>query len=145
VADPTLTPERRFLGTGWAFPPSFSRATASVEMVSGEKDVRESIWMILSTQLGERVMLPTFGCAIWAQVFATINTALTTRLRAQVENALLNWEPRITVDRVTVTASPGSVGILDIAIDYTIRKTNARSNLVYPFYILEATIAPPAP
>ena len=139
------TPEQTFLGTGWSFPPTFLRRSCTVAMVSGVVDVRESLWILLSTMKGERIMLPTYGCDIWRMVFQGINTTLIGQVEHMVANAILNWEPRVTVDNVVASVRPGAVGILDIGIDYIIRTTNSRSNLVYPFYLEEGTIPPVEP
>jgi len=129
-----------FLGTGWSFPPTFSRLSYSVEMVSDEKDIHESLWVLFSTQLGERVMVPQYGSTLTQMVFRTLNTTLTTQLKNAVWQAILNWEPRITVDAIDVDIDSTSYGIALIGVAYTIRRTNTRSNMVYPFYYAEATI-----
>lgn len=138
-------PDSLFLGTGWTFPPAFSRESASIEMVSAAADISESIWILLSTSPGERVMVPEFGCALWRMVFARLDLTTTTEIQELVQTAILNWEPRVTVDEVNVEADPEVAGLVLIYVAYTIRQTNARSNLVYPFYVNEATIAPSAP
>ena len=51
-----------FLGTGWKFPPEFNNQTGTVEMVSDYTDIKESLDILLSTSLGERVMQPDYGC-----------------------------------------------------------------------------------
>jgi phage baseplate assembly protein W len=137
-------PEKSFLGTGWSFPPTFSRAARSVVMVSDETDIRESLWILFSTSLGERIMLPQYGSQLWRMVFRGINTTLITEIQEMIAQAILYWEPRITVDDIAVTSSDSVHGLLEITVDYTIRKTNVRSNLVYPFYTQgEMTIPPP--
>ena len=132
-----------FLGTGWKFPPAFSTESSGVEMVSGADDIRDSLWILLSTSPGERVMVPEFGCALWRMVFARLDLTTMTEMEDLVRRAILNWEPRINVDAVTVEADPRVAGLVHISVAYTIRRTNARSNLVYPFHVNEATIAPP--
>jgi len=134
-----------FLGTGWSFPPTFSRLSYSVEMVSDEKDIHESLWVLFSTQLGERVMVPQYGSTLTQMVFRTLNTTLTTQLKNAVWQAILNWEPRITVDAIDVDVDSTSYGIALVGVAYTIRRTNTRSNMVYPFYYAEATIPSNAP
>ncbi len=134
-----------FLGTGWSFPPTFSRLSYSVEMVSDEKDIHESLWVLFSTQLGERVMVPQYGSTLTQMVFRTLNTTLTTQLKNAVWQAILNWEPRITVDSIDVDVDSTSYGIALVGVAYTIRRTNTRSNMVYPFYYAEATIPSNAP
>jgi phage baseplate assembly protein W len=140
------TTAQKFLGTGWSFPPEFVKNSKnSVVLVSGEADVRQSLWLILSTTLGERIMLPQFGSQIWEMVFQGIDTTLLTQLQEMVRQAILEWEPRVDVASVDVQPSATLEGVVTIAVDYVIRKTNSRSNLVYPFYISEGTIPPQAP
>lgn len=137
--------ERSFLGTGWSFPPIFSRSTLSVEMVSDATDIHQSLWVLFSTALGERIMLPEYGTQIWQMVFRSINTTLITQLGDMVSQAILYWEPRIDVLNISVTPDASHDGVVTIMVDYLIRRTNTRSNLVYPFYLREATIPAQAP
>ena len=58
-----------FLGTGWAFPPTFDPVSGTVELVSGEKDINESLNILLSTSIGERVMQPKYGCNMQDYLF----------------------------------------------------------------------------
>jgi len=132
-----------FLGTGWSFPPRFSRGGADVWMVSGSEDIHQSLQILLATGLGERVMQETYGCDLSSEVFEEIDRGMINRLRALVEDAILYHEPRIVLDRVDVSASDDVHGLLLIGIDYTVRSTNSRFNMVYPFYVKEAS-APPA-
>jgi phage baseplate assembly protein W len=53
----------------------------------------------------------------------------------QVEEALNRWEPRINLESVTVERDPGDPATLLISIDYKVRATDSRFNLVYPFYL----------
>jgi phage baseplate assembly protein W len=134
-----------FLGTGWTFPPTFSRESYSVEMARGEVDVREALWVLFSTAMGERIMLPTFGTALWDMVFRNVDTRFKTELEDAVRQAVLNWEPRIDVESIEVTEDPTVPGLVNILVSYVIRRTNARGNLVYPFYLQEGTLAPAPP
>ncbi len=132
-----------FLGRGWSFPPSFDPIADTVVMAEADTDIRQSLWIILSTTPGERIMLPTFGCDLISKVFSTLTTTTANEIASMVTKAIIDWEPRVTVEKVTVTDSPLD-GWLDISIDYVVRQTNARSNLVFPYCRLEATL-PPAP
>jgi phage baseplate assembly protein W len=133
-----------FLGTGWSFPPTFSQRTWSVVMVSGEDDIRESLRILFSTALGERIMVPEYGCDLSSMVFRSITTTLQTELEAGIRQAILSWEPRIDVLDVTVQRDATVDGLILVAVDYVIRRTNTRSNLVYPFYVREGTLVPAA-
>ena len=135
-----------FLGTGWSFPPTFVKGTEySALMVSGDRDIQQSLWIILSTSLGERIMLSGFGSGIWNMVFQAINTTLMTQLQELVRQAILDWEPRVDVTNVDVQPVSTLEGVVHIDVGYVVRRTNTRSNLVYPFYIDEGTIPPQAP
>ncbi len=135
--------ENSFLGTGWSFPPTFTRADYSVLMVRDEADIRESLWILLSTLLGERVMVPTYGTDLYRMVFRALNTTLRTQIADMVQQAVLYWEPRITVTGVSVTPGSDIDGLVLIGISYVIDKTNARNNLVYPYYKQEMTLPQP--
>jgi uncharacterized protein len=132
-----------FLGRGWSFPPTFNRLSGSVVMAEGDTDIGQALWIILSTTPGERVMLPTFGCDLMSKVFTTLTTTTANEIAALVTNAIIEWEPRVDVEKVVVTDSTLD-GWLDISIDYVVRRTNSRSNLVFPYCRIEATL-PPAP
>lgn len=140
-----MSDEADFLGTGWSFPPTFSRRALAVEMVSGALDVRQSLRVLFSTWLGERVMLPTYGTAIWESVFDTLTTTLKTELADDVRSAILDWEPRVDVESVEVYEVPEEPGRVNIEVNYLLRHTNTRDNLVYPFYLQEGTLVPSLP
>lgn len=133
-------PETLFLGRGWSFPPTFSRLTYGVDMVSDDQDIKESLRVLFETQMGERVMLPQYGTLLWQMVFRNVDTTLLTQLEEMVRQAILYWEARITVNDVTARPDASVAGLILINVSYTIRTTNARNNFVYPFYIDEATI-----
>ena len=123
-----------FLGTGWAFPPVFHPGVSPIAMVSEEEDIRQSLCIILSIHLGERVMRPEFGSELHIMVYHNMDLTARTQLRASVENAILHFESRITLTNVEFDVSEERVGKMSILLEYTIRLTNARGNLVYPYY-----------
>ena len=135
--------DKSFLGTGWAFPPEFSEETGTVEMVSAEIDINQSLQILLSTSLGERVMQPTYGCNLLDYQFEPLNSNLLAFIRSTVERALLYHEPRIIVESISF-AQPGSFDLIEgkllIEIDYRIIETNSRYNYVYDFYLREANL-----
>ncbi len=130
-----------FLGTGWAFPPVFEYETASVTLVSGVKDIEESLNILLSTTLGERVMQPKYGCNLTSHVFDGLDSSVIGYLKDRVSNAILFYESRILVENITVTPgdSPDILeGRFTIAVEYSIPNTNSRFNYVYDYYLNEA-------
>ena len=129
---------KSYLGRGWSFPVRVHEKEGTIRLSEYDDDVRESIWIILSTSKGERVMRPDFGCGIHDLVFEVINTTTLTEIETNVQEALAAFEPRIDIVRVkAVSPDVGEDGKLGISIDYVIRGTNNQLNLVYPFYIQE--------
>ncbi len=122
-----------FLGTGLKFPIWYK--SGQFISSSGEELIKESIGIILSTAKGERVMRPDFGCGIHELVFAPNDTSTATLISIHVKEALLKWEPRIEVLDVTVIPDEKEQNKLNVNIEYRVRATNYRNNLVYPFYL----------
>ena len=122
-----------FLGVGWAFPIE-ADGSGSVGLAEYEESVRQSIWIILGTAKGERLMRPDFGCGIYDLVFEVNSPSTAGRVAQEVRDALLMFEPRIDV--LDVQAQPAGDGeVLLISIDYQVRATDNAFNLVYPFYL----------
>ncbi len=134
-----MSEERNFLGKGWSFPPSFDFSNRTNVMVSEESDIAQSLFIILSTRKGERILNPEFGCGIHDLVFEEIDTSLLYKIKDQVHYAILYFEPRINLLDVQVKRDKEVDGRLNILIEYNIKKVNKRSNMVYPFYFLEGT------
>lgn len=128
-----------WLGTGWGFPPEFDLRSRDVSLVSAEEDITHSLQILLSTSPGERVMNPTYGCGIRSVVFENISETTITEIEDAIERAVLFFETRITLDSVEVDVEEVYLGLMRINISYTIKSSNSRSNMVYPFYFQEGT------
>jgi phage baseplate assembly protein W len=131
-----MAQDNPFLGTGWGFPPTFTRATQSVQMTSGEQDIHGSLHILLSTALGERVMQPTYGSRLKDYLFEPMDSSLQAQLKDLIKTAILYFEPRILLEKVSLDATANE-GVVTIEIDYRIRGTNSRYNFVLPFYLNE--------
>ncbi|WP_313259458.1 GPW/gp25 family protein [Sphingobacterium sp.] len=130
-----------FLGTGWSFPPEFNKVSNSVELVSGIEDIDQSLNILLSTALGERVMQPKYGCDLTDYVFESLNSSVIGYLKDRVTNAILFYEPRIRVEQIEITGSDSMElieGRFTISIQYFVPGTNSRFNYVYDYYLNEA-------
>ena len=125
---------KSFLGRGWSFPPEFDKKTKGLVMLEEEQDIQSSLHLLLSTRLGERVMLPDYGCNLESLVFESVNLSLLTWLKDTVSHAILYHEPRILLEQVTIDSSRQQEGLLLIEIEYRVHTTNSRYNYVYPFY-----------
>ena len=130
--------QKAFLGEGWAWPMGLAE-DGRVKTAVYEEDVAQAIRIILSTNPGERVMRPTFGAGLDDFLFEPINTTTLALIENRVRESLIDWEARIDLLNVMVTAVDQRNGKLLIEIDYRVRATNTHHNLVYPFYLQEGT------
>ena len=137
-----MTTENKFLGSGWQYPPQFSKSdtSAKVAMVSGPENISQSLKALLTTNLGERLMRPEYGCGISQLLFEPIDQRTVTKIRNSIADAILVYEPRINLLNVNVFQDQNNTGLLSISIEYIIKTTNSRFNLVYPFHINEANV-----
>lgn len=135
-----MLPDPTFLGTGWAFPPAFTNDGAAVAMVSGAEDIAQSLHILLSTRLGERIMQEEFGCNLADYQFAEINASFISQLHDTIATAIVSYEARIDLLDLTVEQQPAQPELLLIQLTYAIRGTNSRFNLVYPFYLNEGHV-----
>lgn len=127
-----------FLGTGWGFPPTFSRGIDSVEMISDETDVHSSIEILLATTIGERIMQPDYGCNLKDMLFEPLDENLRTYFKKKIEQAILLFEPRVILDDIGFEVR-NLQGTILINLNYRIVTTNTRFNIVYPFYLKEGS------
>ncbi len=132
-----MSTENDFIGRGWSFPPAFDSGAAAVEMSSGVEDIHQSLEIIFTTALGERIMNPTFGCNLETMLFEPLNTSNLAYIQNLIETAILYHEPRIDAEAVALRQE-NNEGILFIEVSYQVRGTNSRFNFVYPFYLNEA-------
>jgi uncharacterized protein len=126
-----------FIGRGWAFPVRADK-TGGIALVTRERELAESIELILRTAKGDRPMRPEFGCGIWDEVFSPMDATTAGRVAYDVRAALERWEPRVDVTAVDVTYADDEekTGLMEVRITYSERETNDRRNLVFPFYII---------
>ncbi len=126
--------EQQFLGVGWNYPTKLT-SDGQVDLARYEESISQAIWIILSTAPGERVMRPDFGCGIHDLVFAPNNPGTAGRVAGEVRRALLEWEPRIDLLNVQAESEAGEPYTLLVRIEYRVRLTNNRFNMVFPFYL----------
>jgi len=131
--------DNSFLGRGWSFPPVFDR-NAGVQMLDGEADIQSSLQILLSTRIGERLMQPEYGCNTDTMLFEAMNTSFQTFMEKQIEKAILSDEPRIDLKNIDLVTQNAVDGVILIVVDYVVRATNTRTNLVFPFYKTEGNI-----
>ena len=131
-----ITPngQKAYLGTGWASPLRVN-LQGSIQLSSAERNIEESIWLILRTDLGERVYRPEFGSRLSELTFAPMNTQTLLLIRLYVQEALEMWEPRIELDEVRADPDPVRRRV-DIIIEYHPKNSHDNRSLVYPFFLV---------
>lgn len=134
-----MADDQQFLGRGWGFPVTFANQGRSVTMAEAEEDIRQSLEILLSTHVGERVLQPTYGWKREALVFEPLSSSFAAFLAHEIENAILFFESRIELNRVNFDNAADQQGLVLLRLDYTIRSTNTRTNLVFPFYLNQGT------
>jgi phage baseplate assembly protein W len=132
-----------FLGTGWSFPPRFAKGAVPsdpdapagfVEMTTGVEDIEASLRILFRTTVGERFLVPTYGLDLHEMLFDSVSTTTTTYLEERIKTAILIHEPRIALLSLRIDTSRQPEGLLRIVLDYAVRATNSRYNLVFPFF-----------
>lgn len=127
-----------FLGNGWSFPPEFIPETSEVAMTADEEDIQASLKIMLGTAAGERFMNPKYGLDLHELLFEPMGTTAKTLLKDRVKYAILIYEPRINLLSLELDSSGELEGRISIILEYIIRSTNSRYNLVFPFYTTDS-------
>ncbi len=127
------------IGRGWRFPIKVN-AKGGLDWSEGPDRIRDAIWIILSTSLGERLMRPEFGAGLQDYVFEPNSAVVRAELASSIRRALVQGEPRIELISLRVDPSPEQDSQVLVSLDYKIRDTNELFNMVYPFYLQEGTV-----
>ena len=130
---------KSFLGKGWSFPPVFDKLSLGVRMEENEQDIESSIRLILNTYPGERLMQPNFGCSLFRMNFESVDKGSVTQIGEIIRVSLLYYEPRILFEKVELVEHNVNDGIAILRLIYKVIITNSRSNIVFPYYIMEIT------
>jgi hypothetical protein len=126
--------DRDFLGKGLRFPVAVN-LNGGISTSALEENVRQSLFIILGTAPGERLMRPMFGCQIHDLMFAPNNDITAARAEIYCEEAIYKFEPRVEKVAVTARAHADEPNRLDVRIEYVIAGKNDKRNLVFPFYL----------
>ncbi len=133
-----MAEEQNFLGRGWSFPVRFNSGSATVSMSEDEQDIRESLEILLGTMKGERVLRPDYGTNLQTNIFESLKSSTAARVTEDIRRAILFHEPRVIPENISFRQQ-AEEGLILIVLEYTVIATNSRTNLVYPFYLTEAT------
>lgn len=128
-----------FLGTGWSFPPEFIMEIGELRMTSDEDDIQASLKILFGTACGERFLNPKYGIDMQELLFEPMGTTATTFLKDRIKTVILIYEPRISLLSLDIDTSALNEGRIAVIVEYEIRATNSRFNLIYPFYLTDGS------
>jgi phage baseplate assembly protein W len=128
--------DQEMLGRGWAFP-ILPDAGGRLRYVEGEEDIEQALKITLLTRLSDRPMRPTFGSAVASYLFAPGSQKYLGLLEGAVREAIRDWEPRVDLLAARAEPDDDDPTLVTVSIDYLVRRTNTRANLVFPFYLAE--------
>lgn len=103
---------------GWNFPVQLDKDTGRIKTVEDNENIKQSIKIILLTQIRERKIVPSFGTNIKSFLFDIVDPAFISDLRKSVTNSLKRWEKHIVDLNVSVSSEGGSVSVINVNIDY---------------------------
>jgi uncharacterized protein len=126
--------DQSFLGRGFRFPVSLN-LNGGLSSSSLEENVRQSVFVILATAPGERLMRPDFGCRIHDLMFAPNHAITAARAAVYCEEAVYKYEPRISFVQCMAGPNAAEPNRLDVRIEYVIAGKNEKRNMVFPFYL----------
>ncbi|MGI5183300.1 GPW/gp25 family protein [Dactylosporangium sp. CA-152071] len=130
------------VGAGWAFPAGLD-ALGTVALAGGDRQIEQSIRLILGTAPGERPMRPDFGCALHELVFAPADASTAGRAAYEVRRSIERWEPRIALHDVTVGFEHAEAGMLTITLRYTVVGERDPRAVTVPFQLFPADAPDP--
>lgn len=126
-----------FIGRGWTFPPRVDER-GRIALSSGGEEIEAAMRFVLLTSPGERVMRPEFGCRAWDYLYEPMNPNTLGLIETAVEDALQRWEPRVNVERVTASEDLTREAVVSVEVEFSVKETNDRRNLVVPYYEIGA-------
>ena len=127
--------EKDFLGTGWSFPPKCDSLTGRIATVSGDDSVRQSIYIILKTNIGERITLPEFGSNISRYAFESMDLTTVSMMERDIRRVILENEPRVSDIVVDIKHDKKQYEKLLVNIYFMVVGSNVEKNMVFPFYL----------
>jgi phage baseplate assembly protein W len=123
------------LGRGWAFPPQFKVDTNETVMAEGVEDINQSLYILFTTEIGERVMQPNFGSAMKSMIFESINEHFKSYMRMVLTRSIYLYEARIKPISIDFSTDETLEGRYLMHLDYYVLETKQKNSFVFPFYL----------
>lgn len=113
---------------GLKFPIQINPTTGRFMESDGAENIKESVYLILMTQKGERAARPEFGSQIQGYPFQDFSSTRRHMLAREVRNTILSQEPRVEEAHVKIEWDQEKAQVL-IYVDYTVRDTRQEEHL----------------
>ncbi len=127
--------KKNIIGVGWAFPPQFDVEGNETLMVQGVEDINQSLYILFTTHIGERLMHPNYGSALRIVHFESINEHFKNYMRILLSKSISLYETRIRPLKLEFSADEANQGRYIMNLEYIIKTTNSKDNFVFPFYL----------
>lgn len=98
---------------------SVSRSIQAI--TNSEQQVHQHVISLVSTELGERVMLSDYGVKLASLLFEDLDDIQVQFINDRIGAALLTWEPGVVLNRAVPV--PGNTGEVRVDVDYTRRES----------------------
>ncbi len=125
----------KILGRGWAFPPQFKVDSNETVMAEGVEDIDQSLYILFTTEIGERVMQPNFGSAMKSMIFESINEHFKSYMRMVLTRSIYLYEARIKPISIDFSTDETLEGRYVMHLDYYVLETKQKNSFVFPFYL----------
>jgi len=130
-----MNDNNKILGKGWAFPPQFMVESNETVMVEGVDDINQSLYILFTTEIGERVMQPNYGSALKSMIFESINEHFKSYMRMVLTRSILLYEARIKPISIDFIEDEILEGRYLMHLDYYVLSTMQKNSFVFPFYL----------
>lgn len=125
----------KIIGRGWAFPPQFKAETNETVMAEGVDDINQSLFILFTTEIGERVMQPNYGSAMKSMIFESINEHFKSYMRLVLTRSIALYEARIKPISIDFFEDEALDGRYLMHLDYFVLATKQKNSFVFPFYL----------
>lgn len=125
----------KIIGRGWAFPPQFKVDTNETVMAEGVDDINQSLYILFTTEIGERVMQPNYGSAMKSMIFESINEHFKSYMRLVLTRSIALYEARIKPISIEFYEDETLDGRYLMHLDYIVLATKQKNSFVFPFYL----------
>lgn len=103
---------------GFAFPFHIDSHSGRIAATEGAEKLQENLKHLLLTRRGERVMLRDYGGGVTQLQHENMNDALLALARRQINKTILQYEPRVLVQEVSVLPRNPQIGELFVRVSY---------------------------